>query len=125
MKTKEHLNRLSIEKTFGTIQYYGIVLKGGVLKFVLLGLLILFAGLSFGASFASVQNGAWDNPATWGGSTIPAVGDNVTINWGHTVTNSNGSSNVSVNNLINRGSLTFAGNLAVTGALSCPYPNWA
>lgn len=118
MKTNEHLTRLAIVKTFGTIHDFGIVLKGGVLKFFLLGFLILFTNICFGASFTSVQNGAWDNPATWGGSTIPAVGDNVTINWGHTVTNSNGSSNVSVNNLINRGSLTFAGNLAVTGALT-------
>lgn len=125
MNTKVLLYRLCNEKTFRTIPDFGIVLKGGVLKLFLLAFLILFTNICFGASFTSVQNGAWDNPATWGGSTIPAVGDNVTINWGHTVTNSNGSSNVSVNNLINRGSLTFAGNLAVTGALSCPYPNRA
>jgi hypothetical protein len=118
LRIKELLYRLSIRKTFGTIHGFGIVLKISVFRYFLLSFLILFAGLSFGASFTSVQNGAWDNPATWGGSTIPAAGDDVTINWGHTVTNSNGSSNVSVNNLINRGSLTFAGNLAVTGALT-------
>ena len=29
-------------------------------------------------TFASVQNGAWTDPATWGGTTTPSVGDKVT-----------------------------------------------
>ena len=30
-------------------------------------------------TFASVQNGAWTDPDTWGGTTTPSVGDKVTI----------------------------------------------
>ncbi|HYE57116.1 MAG TPA: hypothetical protein VD948_01375, partial [Rhodothermales bacterium] len=37
------------------------------------------------AAFTSVKSGAWSDPATWGGTSIPGVEDAVTIAAGHTV----------------------------------------
>jgi hypothetical protein len=36
-------------------------------------------------SYTSAQSGYWSDPATWGGSGVPADGDTVTISAGHTV----------------------------------------
>ncbi len=51
---------------------------------IVICLLIPFIG--FSAQYTSVQNGTWDDPATWGASdsSIPGTGDDVTID-GHEV----------------------------------------
>src|SRR5438477_5076442 len=38
------------------------------------------------ATFISVQDGSWNNPATWGGISTPTGGDTVIISNGTTVT---------------------------------------
>lgn len=141
MKTKEHLNRLSIEKTFGTIQYCGIVLKGGVLKFVLLGLLILrskewhgslcrlFAIVAVGLLFsinvysanvnAGTSNSNWSSTSVGGTSYTGADNLLFTSTWNRTY---NLTSNVECVNLtigvgtiinLNGYTLTVTGNMTL------------
>lgn len=53
--------------------------------YLLIGLLFLLLSIGNivkGASFTAIQNGNWDNPATWGGSGIPGIGDDITISAG-------------------------------------------
>lgn len=40
---------------------------------------------AFAATFSSVQSGDWNSAATWGGTTVPGVGDAVTVNAPHVV----------------------------------------
>ncbi|MCI4669974.1 MAG: hypothetical protein MRZ79_17690, partial [Bacteroidia bacterium] len=58
-------------------------------QFFSLGLLLiglLATMTAFGANFTSVQNGSWDDPATWDLNAVPTVNDNVTITSAHAVT---------------------------------------
>ncbi|MBK6281847.1 MAG: hypothetical protein IPF54_03515 [Draconibacterium sp.] len=64
--------------------------------------------------FIAVQNGNWNDPATWGGAGTPGLNDNVTIQNGVTVT-----VNVAAvcNDIIINGTLNGAGNtLQVNGS---------
>lgn len=73
-----------------------------------------------GAAFASTQDGQWENPATWGGAGIPAVGDTVTVS--HQITtagsltigHSPGANHATAAVQINGGTLTIGPSTAFT-----------
>src|SRR5262245_9046021 len=67
-------------------------------------------------AIASVQSGAWNNSATWGG-TIPGQSDDVTISNGTTVTLDAGTNVASVT-IASGGALDLAGFTASFGAVS-------
>lgn len=83
--------------------------RSNKLHFCLTAILLIFFSFSgFATDYTSVQDGNWNNSATWGGSGIPGMNDNAVIN--HKVT---ASVDASVNNLTieNGGSSTAELNL--------------
>ena len=53
--------------------------------YLLIGLFFLLLSIGNivkGASFTAIQNGNWNDPATWGGIGFPGIGDDITISAG-------------------------------------------
>ncbi len=82
-------------------------------KLFLLVFLILLTTSSHAAWRASTQSGDWSNTATWGGLSVPANGDQVSIGAGHTVNYYGDLSKTAGQLEINGGRLNIVGNLTL------------
>ncbi|MDO9255568.1 MAG: autotransporter-associated beta strand repeat-containing protein, partial [Bacteroidales bacterium] len=95
-------------------------------------LLLSFGNMAKGASFTAIQNGNWNDKATWGSLSFPGTGDDISINPGITVTmNVAGEcraiTDMPGGSISGSQSLTIAGNAGVvitipsgTATISCP-----
>lgn len=95
-------------------------------KLLLISIVIFYSKNGFTGTFTSVSNGSWNNPLTWSyigdADGIPDYDDDVTIDVGHTITNSGTQygNNVIVNGSLNLGNsssiLYIRGNYTVNGS---------
>jgi len=81
---------------------------------------LLYGATTFATNYSSIQNGNWDNPATWGGG-FPVVGDNVTINHLVTVNIASACNDLTITStgtgqLEMHANLTVGGNLTLMGS---------
>jgi hypothetical protein len=53
------------------------------LLFILLSLVTTFP---YAQTTSTAKTGKWSDPAVWVGGKIPAIGSNITVNSGHTLT---------------------------------------